>query len=332
MYNFITIGSALEDIFFEVEGAKLIKNNKPALDERFLAFNLDSKFDVERAHFAFGGGGINSAFCLKKLGADVLPLSAVGSDDRGKKLVKAIQSNGMAVDFIQKKDSLPTGVSLILHDAVTNEHVVFSYKGASDHVEIKEDTLDGVKTDWIYLSGLSGESWKYNLSFVSDFVYENGVKLAFNPGKQQIASRKENLGDILKRTEILILNYFEALDFTGATATNVDAGVLLKKIHSLGPKIAVVTHGIKGAYAYDGKKEYHVPAYMDVKRLDSVGAGDTFGSTFAYAMFKYGDIKKALKCAIINSAYVLTKFGAQEGILTESEIKDKINKINVEIK
>ena len=52
------------------------------------------------------------------------------------------------------------------------------------------------------------------------------------------------------------------------------------------------------------------------------GAGDSFGSAFVAGLIKYDwNIDKALKLAILNSAHVIKKIGAQEGLLKSSDLK-----------
>ena len=89
---------------------------------------------------------------------------------------------------------------------------------------------------------------------------------------------------------------------------------VLKIINSLGPNIVVITQGSKGARAFDGKNFYHCPA-KKIKVVQSTGAGDAFISGFLAEYIKKACIYRALKKGIVNSGAVLSKIGAQNGLL-----------------
>jgi sugar/nucleoside kinase (ribokinase family) len=137
------------------------------------------------------------------------------------------------------------------------------------------------------------------------------------------------LGKYLKKTEVLIINKDEAIELVVSShehrkksakfLNNVDN--LLKEIKKMGPQIAVITNGRYGAYAYDGDKIYFQPTAKEIKRVNTTGVGDAFGSSFiaGLELFK-GDIKRAMNLAARNSASVVSHIGAQTGLLRKKDI------------
>jgi sugar/nucleoside kinase (ribokinase family) len=97
---------------------------------------------------------------------------------------------------------------------------------------------------------------------------------------------------------------------------------MLKALKIRDYQIIVITDGNKGAYAYDGEKYYFCPIYpSDV--VSTLGAGDAFASTFCGALSRTkADIGRSLMYASVNSASVVSKFGATEGFLNFDEIED----------
>ena len=90
-------------------------------------------------------------------------------------------------------------------------------------------------------------------------------------------------------------------------------------------QVVVITDGNKGAYAYEGKSFYYCPTFPS-EVISTLGAGDAFASTFCAALYRNGtDIGKALMYGSVNSASVVSKFGATEGLLTFEEIEAKLN-------
>ena len=87
-------------------------------------------------------------------------------------------------------------------------------------------------------------------------------------------------------------------------------------------QVIVITDGGKGAYAYDGKSFYYCPIFPS-EVISTLGAGDSFASTFCASLYRNGiDIGRALMYGSVNSASVVSKFGATEGLLTFEEIEE----------
>ena len=104
-----------------------------------------------------------------------------------------------------------------------------------------------------------------------------------------------------------------------------DRKVLLSEMAKKGPKVVVITDGIKGAYAYDGhmNEYWFMPIYPDPKPpLSRTGAGDAFASTFTVASILGKSVPEALRWAPINSAFVVQQDGAQRGLLTRAALEE----------
>ena len=90
-------------------------------------------------------------------------------------------------------------------------------------------------------------------------------------------------------------------------------------------QIVVITDGKNGAYAYDGKKYYICPVF-DGPVVSTLGAGDAFASTFCAALQRTNrNLGKSLMYASVNSAGVVSKFGATQGLLTFEQIERKLS-------
>jgi sugar/nucleoside kinase (ribokinase family) len=100
---------------------------------------------------------------------------------------------------------------------------------------------------------------------------------------------------------------------------------LLKKMHKLGPDIAVITDGPDGSYAYDGEDAWHQPMYPDPKPpVDRTGAGDAFSSTFTSTIALGMDTPTALQWGPINSMSVVQHVGAQKGLLSREQLEEHL--------
>jgi sugar/nucleoside kinase (ribokinase family) len=161
---------------------------------------------------------------------------------------------------------------------------------------------------------------------VAEWLEDNPeVKFAFQPGTFQIEAGAERLKRLYSRTDVLILNREEAAQVTGADIDDVHS--LIASMHALGAKVVVVTDGPAGAYASDGTDCFKMPPYPDpAPPFERTGAGDAFSSTFVAALIQGNTIEGALQWAPINSMSVVQHTGAQEGLLSGSELEELLKK------
>lgn len=325
MIDVITIGSALQDIFLEVAAGKTIKDPKGITSASYLGFALDAKVPVDACHRHLGGGGINTAVVFKKLGLNSLPVSSVGADSWGRGVIESLRRSNIDTTAIISRPNAPTGLSVLLHDVAAKEHLSFNYKGASNNLQLSQRQLPS--SQWLYVASLTGSDWEDDLATVADLAADTTV--AWNPGSAQLKAIGD-WDDMLRRTEILLLNIAEAklllrgLGLDPAT----DKRRLFTHLADLGPRIIVVTEGVAGANVFVESTWYQAP----IRRFDAVdatGAGDTFGATFVAGLILGKDYPTALKMAIINSGAVTRNWGAQRGLMTLAEIDDNLSEVTV---
>ncbi len=330
--NIITIGGATRDITFITDRGRVIETPENLTEQKLLAFEYGAKINSDEVYFNFGGGACNTAATFAKLGLNVAVNCRVGNDDDGKSMIKNLGKLGINTGLIQVDEIKKTGFSMVVVDKKGGDRVIFKYKGASDFLDVKEEEIKD--TEWIYLTSLAG-NWEEDLAEINKAVTNNKIKLAWNPGAAQISSGKNKLEKFFKNTEILIINKDEAIELiTSDESLKLDFNeinnveVLAKNIKNWGAKFVVITDGANGAYAHDGENILYVPATSN-KKIDSTGAGDSFGSAFVGGYILASDIEKALKYGIINSGSVVSEYGAQNGILGRGEIEKKLNEVKV---
>jgi ribokinase len=171
---------------------------------------------------------------------------------------------------------------------------------------------------------------------VEDYLYSHSeIKLAFQPGTFQIKAGLDALKNIYERAEVFFCNKEESQRILKTKEQDIKK--LLNMMRNAGPKIVVITDGVKGAYAFDGSTSppagragittsgamWHMPIYPDPKPpYERTGAGDAFSSTFTVALALGMDIPTALRWAPVNSMSVVQYIGAREGLLTREKIEE----------
>ncbi len=143
------------------------------------------------------------------------------------------------------------------------------------------------------------------------YVKKYNVKLGFNPGTHQMRKGAKYLSPLFKITEVLFLNKEETQLVTESTSKDIK--VLLKKSKALGPKIAVLTDGPNGSYAYDGKNFYFQDIF-DVPVIERTGCGDSYSIGFIAALHHGQTWQEAMRWGTLNAASVIQQIGPEAGL------------------
>jgi len=324
MYDVITIGSNTMDAFVYTDKAESIRVKTLYNEETFISYPLGSKLLIKELDFFTGGGGTNSAVCMARMGLDVAYIGKVGNDNNGIRILDELKEEN--VDFLGKISLLPkekTGYSIIL-DSIEHSRTILSFRGANDSLDYLKLDEKKLETKWFYLSTMIGKSFK-TLEYIADFASRNKIRIIFNPNNYLCERGANYLVKILKNTEILVLNSEEAALLVG----NSDSRKKIIALKKLGPKIVIITDGKNPVNCFDYDNNHYVIYPMDIKIVETTGAGDSFSSTFLVGFIKTRDIEFSLKIALVNSHSVLKYKGAKNKLLTFNEAVHLLSASNI---
>ncbi len=314
MFDVITFGSATRDIFVRSKDFKIL-DSPEFVTGKAIAVGAGAKVKVDELIFASGGGGSNIAatFALQDLQTAYVGL--VGDDPGGREVVRELDDLGVKTNFVKVTSRAQTPYSIIL-SAPGEERSILVFEGASHLLDRKDIPWEKIKeTKWFYLSGLSGESSRV-FAPVINFAVENQIKVAVNPGRDQLGMDLEILKSLLNRINILIVNQEEASIITGVDYN--DEAVLFKKFDELVPGIAVMSRGPQGVAVSDGQKIYRAGIPRS-GYVDRTGSGDAFGSGFVSVIIRDGTIAEAIQLGTANATSTVQSIGAKTGLLPKGD-------------
>ena len=310
--DFIAIGDTVVDEFIKLKEARVscdINNDNCTISMKWGdKIPYDSSVLVPAV-----GNAANAVVSATRLGLSTAFISNVGKDRFGEEILATFVREGVDTKYVAVNDGIPT-----------NHHYVLSYD-AERTILVRHEAYpyiipDGlVPQKWMYLSSLGEHSETFHAELAKWLREHPGTKLAFQPGTFQIKMGKEKLAKIYSSAEVVACNKEEAEKILGLGET--DMKELLEKMRALGPKIALITDGPNGAYAFDGTKMLKVPMYPDPKPpVNRTGAGDAMTSTFVVALALGKSLEEALLWGPVNSMSVVQNIGAQKGLLTRDAL------------
>jgi len=323
MYDIITIGSSTVDVFARTKNPELIKIMTSRGETDLLAYPTGSKILVEELEFTTGGGATNTAVALSRLGHKVACISKMGCGSNADKIKRHLKRDKVDASLTVCTKNGRTGYSIIL-DSLEHDRTILAFKGSNNDLRFNELNLKKLKAKWFYFSTMIGDAFK-TLEKLAKFAEKKGIKIAFN-ASQYLAEKGINYSkEILKRTDIFVLNKEEAALMTKKNKIED----MLKTLQKLA-KIVIITDGKKGVNAYDGKHLYTLKP-NNIKVLETTGAGDAFACTFLSGMIKKNNIEFALKLANTNAESVIQYHGAKNKLLTYKEALKAMKKYKTKI-
>lgn len=328
----ICIGSSSQDVFFPTDKGVILDTPEDITTQKKIAFELGAKYQVDERFETVGGCAANVACGLAHLGVKTQCYTKIGDDSLGEWIKFQLKENGVVLDAVQKEKKCKSDLSFIIVDSKTGERTIFSDREANDKLKIIPTKLNGA--EWFFVSSLNGY-WQDNLKKITVLAKNKKKRIAFNPGQKNIATDPEAVISGITHTELLILNKDEALEIVmhavvGITRKQLNDEVfLLDTLRSLGPRIVLITDGIRGAWAKDEDGILHATALI-VKAVDTTGSGDAFTSGFFGALLKGKTVQEALCWGVANSSSSVKEFGGQKGLLCEKEIKKSAKNVKIE--
>ncbi len=308
-FDLITVGDNATDAFIRLSEAELnCQIDKP---ECKICMKFASKIPYESVtEIPAGGNSSNVALGATKLDLQVAYVSNIGDDKYGEKtLIKLAEAN-VDTTWVKKNAGFLTNYNYVLWYA-DDRTILVKHENYPDYWPSDLPT-----PSWLYLSSISDDDFSLHQQIVDWLTAHPETKLAFSPGTWQIKAGVEKLAEIYARTEILFCNKQEAVKITGSA----------EDIKKLGPKIVVITDGANGVRVLDNEnKSYQIPAYTGFEPvIEQTGAGDAFASAYLTATIIRQSTEQALTWGTINSASVITKIGPHKGLLTRTQIEEKI--------
>ncbi len=336
MLDVITIGSATMDVFVESDDANIVSVYTKNKKSEFMSYPYGAKVEIEDFASQVGGGGVNTACNFANLGFNTGAIFKIGNDIYSDGILESFKGKNIDLSNIIQDPKISTGFSIILV-SFQGDRTVLAHRGANAKIKKSDINFDAIKdAKLLYIAPLNGDSTKV-LDEIVHFAKDNDVKVCFNAGSSSLKKGFNYLKKILENANIVVLNKEEAVMATqiqirpdtkdekfSQEFIHPDLKAIFNKLKVRDYQVIIITDGGRGAYAYDGKDYYHCPIF-DGPVTSTLGAGDAFASTLCASLWKNGpDIGKALMYASINSAGVVSQFGATQGLMTFEQIEEKL--------
>lgn len=321
--DFLAIGDIVTDAFIRLKDAHV--HCKIDTDACELCLGFGDKVPYESVTVVPAvGNASNAAVSASRLGLHSTLVTNMGDDIEGKDCLASLTSDKVNTDFVK-----------INKGAKTNYHYVLWYTSERTilikHEEYKYELPQIGEPEWIYFSSVSETAFPFHNTLADYLEKHKNIKLAFQPGKNEIKLGKEKLSRLYERAEIFFCNVEEAEKILGIETK--DVLTLSKGIKTLGPKMVSISDGPNGAYFYLNDELWFIPVYPDIAPpLERTGAGDAFSSTITAALALGKSPLEAFSWGPVNAMSVVQEIGAQKGLLTREKLEEYLKRAPADYK
>lgn len=315
-YDMLSLGPARMDVFVSLPDDEINEVCSVDKERCMIELGFGEKIAVRGISFSVGGNTGNNAVGLTRLGLKVAMIGTMGGEWTDKQALDVLKGEGIDTQYI-KVEPGKFGFGVVIN--YQGERTILSYYPESTN-EFPRDV--NLQAEWIYLT-TAGANFEDFYRQAVDWATSHGAKIAFNPGTRQLKAGKEAMLFAFSKTEVIFLNREEAAKLLVLPVDNLK--VLLEGMHSLGPKVTVITDGPGGTYCFDGQKYLHIPI-VEAPVVERTGAGDAFGSGFLAAYIAGKPVEECLKWGTVNSASVLGFIGSTAGLLRPDQMQQWLTK------
>ncbi|MBI2028047.1 MAG: carbohydrate kinase family protein [Candidatus Levybacteria bacterium] len=307
-FDMVCVGNATVDAFLTLKEAKKYLRFLPETNE--LCIKFGEKITVDKVDLLVGGNAANVSVGLSRMSLKVGLMAELGNDEFAQKIINTLKKENVSTSFLKQTKGQNSSFSTIIN--FQGERTIFSEHVKRDH----DFNFNSIQTKWIYLTSL-GEEWKNTYDKTYEFVEKTNCQLAFNPGTLQINGDFKDIQKQMSIADILFLNKEEAEKVLSNKYRVSSIKEALRALQKLGPKIVVITDGKNGSYALEENGNFFQQGIIEAKIVEKTGAGDAYSSGFLSAILHNKSVKEAMLYGARNATSVISKVGAQTGLLYE---------------
>lgn len=289
-----------------------------------------------------GGAPSNVCACVAKLGGRGYYLGKMSRDGFSRFLIKSMQNAGVNTDFVVFDERYNTALAVVSLSDDGDREFSFYRNNTSDVMldksEIKSEMFESGDILHFCSVGLVESPSKYAHKQAIDFAIQNGALISFD------VNVRFGLWDSRENCKNTIVEFLKFADIV--KVTDEELAFITDKEDELGGvkkifeyaeccKILFVTKGKNGASVYDRKMTSFDREAVNVKVVDTTGAGDCFSGCILYAItcenakLDINSMKNAVDFASFGCGVVIGKKGAMEAMPTQQDILELRNKVEL---
>lgn len=261
-----------------------------------------------------GGSSSNCAFLLAKWGLDTYFAGILGNDHYGNNIIDEYLSVGIDTKYLQISNKFPTTSSYIIANTSIGSRTILTNR--DNNIKMYPMEIDENEFDYIIFDG-------YEKEFALKVIEKNPNAITI----LDAGSVKEATVELAYKVDYLICSHDFAIEFSKVDIDYNDIETIKRAYDVLEKEFkhhVIITLEAMGSFTkIDG--EYILVPSIEVKCVDSTGAGDIYHGAFAYGLAVGFDLEKTMKFANITGALSCLRVGSRLSIPELEEVEEAYN-------
>ena len=312
MSKIVSVGSLTLDLFFQDKSLTIKKNR----------FNLalGGKYVTEYFNQGIGGGGGNIAVGLSRIGIETALWSQIGQGGVSSLIESRLLEENIIIDSLEFIPDL-NNISVILLSE-KGERTIINHRSHKSELDFNSVVKKLIKnSQGLYLGNLPELSLNLRQEILG-YAKSHGLTTFLNLGVKDCRFRLKVLKKLIEQVDYLVLNRYELSDILNINPQELMPNIInyQSQIFDNNRAVLIITDGEFGSYAQSDKETIYQTAYKVPKVVDSTGAGDAFTSAFISGITLGYPLKLCLRAGAKNSASVIAKINAQDGLLAKDKL------------
>lgn len=252
---------------------------------------------IDDAELTIGGSAGIFAVGAAKLGLKVTFIGKVGDDHFGHFMKDRMTAQGIDVSGLVIDPSVKTGLSISLSDG--NDRAILTFGGSNLLLNFQDIDFEIVAQSRHLHSGSFYllNNIRQDLAIVYKKAKEMGLSTSIDTNYDPKEKWEGDIFNVLDYTDVFLPNMTELMAISGEKDPDSAIRHLTKNRNLL----VAVKNGEDGAFAEKDKVRYSAET-IQVKPVDTTGAGDSFDAGFLFGFLNGLEIEKSLRIGCICGA------------------------------
>lgn len=274
---------------------------------------------VKNLQLEIGGCAANAAIDLAKMGIDTALVGKIGDDGFGRFLSDTLKREKVDISGLKVDRSVPTSASIVVIDG-DGERSILHCLGSNAQFSYEDvDFAIVQKSKILFIAGLflMPEFDGAGAERLLMEAKQAGVLCCADTAWDSSGQWMKKIEGMLKYMDWFMPSFDEAQELSGRNQPSEIAEVFISK----GVRNVVIKLGEDGCYVKPENMDgFTVPAYRDIKVVDTSGAGDSFCAGFIAGLVKGWDVEKCARFANAVGAHCVMQIGTTTGIRSMDEM------------
>ncbi len=267
---------------------------------------------VDEISMTVAGTAAGTAIDLAKLGAMTTSMGAVGSDELGDFVVRVMNSYGINVSHLTRKNDVQTSATILLVRP-DGERIAFHVPGANREFSLHDVNWNVIESaEYLHLGGsyalpkLDGQPVVELLRY----GHERGVVTTMDVLGTRSKNPAATLESCLPYVDFFMPNLAEAQRISGLQDPHQVGRFFVDR----GAGAAIITMAAAGSLMVTPNGATHIPA-LDVAVVDATGCGDAYCAGFIMGLSMGWHAEKACQLGAASAGLVIGGLGSDAGIV-----------------